>query len=58
MNYIFTPTRFADLKPSDEISDLSDAIINEIINRAVIIALENIESQRVNTKAQLNGVQE
>lgn len=58
LNYIFTPTRFADLKPNDEISDLSDAIINEVINRAVIIALENIESQRVNTKAQLNGIQE
>lgn len=58
LNYIFKPTKFKDLNADDNISDFNDNILNEIINRAVIIALENVESQRVNTKAQLNGVQE
>lgn len=58
LNYIFRPTKFEDLNADDPISDFNNNVLNEIINRAVVIALENIESQRVNTKAQLNGVQE
>ena len=53
--YIYTPVLFVE----DNIdSGLNDKLLDEIINRAVLIALENIESQRVQTKAQLNSIQE
>ena len=32
--------------------------MNEVINRAVVIALENIESPRTSTKLQLNQLSE
>lgn len=35
-----------------------EIIADEIINRAVLIALENIEAPRTETKAQLNSIQE
>lgn len=36
----------------------SDAVLYEIINQAALLALDNIESQRVETKAALNKMQE
>lgn len=41
-----------------DFTDVPETVIYEIINRAVVIALENIESTRVNTKAQLNQLSE
>lgn len=35
-----------------------DSVLYEIINRAALLALDNIESQRVETKLALNGIQE
>lgn len=42
----------------DDVLELPDQLLQEVINRAVVLALENIESQRVSTKAQLNQIQE
>ena len=36
----------------------SDSVLYEIIDRAALLALDNIESQRVETKAALNKMQE
>lgn len=44
-------------KPTD-ISILSDTVQYEIVSRAVALALENIESPRVQTKTQLNQIDE
>lgn len=49
ITYIKKPTPFDYTKPDDEL-DLPDDVMNEIINRAVVLALENIESQRTSTK--------
>lgn len=57
LNYIFQPDSFAG-KTKDETIDLSDSLIHEIINRAALLALENIESNRTQLKAQLNAIQE
>lgn len=54
LNYIYRPVLFIGNK-TDEALDL---ILDEIINRAVLIALENIEAPRTETKAQLNSLQE
>ena len=42
----------------DEELDLPEDVMNEVINRAVVIALENIESPRTSTKLQLNQLSE
>lgn len=36
----------------------SDNVLYEIINKAALFALDNIESQRINTKVELNKIQE
>ena len=38
--------------------DISDEEINEVVDRAVEIALETIESQRTQTKVQLDSLNE
>lgn len=57
VSYIKKPKVFSQYK-LDDIVELPDQLLEEVINRAVVLALENIESQRVNTKAQLNQIQE
>ena len=54
MSYIYTPVIFTD----DVLAKELEPLIDEIINRAVLIALENIEAPRTETKAQLNSLQE
>lgn len=57
ITYIKKPKKFNYTEPEEEL-DFPEDVMNEIINRAVVIALENIESQRTTTKLQLNQVSE
>lgn len=57
ITYIKKPKKFNYQEPDEEL-DFPDDVMNEIINRAVVLALENIESQRTSTKLQLNQVSE
>lgn len=57
ITYVKKPTQFDYTKP-DESLDFPQDVMYEIINRAVVIALENIESQRQTSKLQLNQVSE
>lgn len=57
LTYIKRPKQFDYTQPDDEL-DLPEDVMHEIINRAVIIALENIESQRTSGKAQLTQLSE
>lgn len=41
-----------------DITEVPDSVMYEIINRAAVLALENIESKRVETKLQINNLQE
>lgn len=57
ITYIKKPKRFDYTKPDEEL-DLPDDVMTEVINRAVVLALENIESQRTAGKLQLNQLSE
>lgn len=57
ITYIKKPTQF-DYTKLDEELDLPDDVMSEVINRAVVLALENIESQRTASKLQLNQLSE
>lgn len=54
LNYIYRPVLFIDNKTDEGL----ELMLDEIINRAVLIALENIEAPRTETKLQLNSLQE
>lgn len=56
LSYISKPILFQLDNTTDP--GLTEPLLNEIINRAVLIALENIEAPRTETKAQLNSLQE
>lgn len=57
ITYVKKPTKFDYTNPNDEL-DFSEDVMYEIINRAVVIALENVESQRQQTKLSLNQISE
>lgn len=57
LTYVRPPKPFNYLKPNEEL-EFSDDIMEEIINRAAVLALENIESQRTQLKAQINQLSE
>lgn len=57
VTYVKKPTKFDYTKPDEQL-DFPEDVMYEIINRAVVIALENIESQRQTSKLQLNQVSE
>lgn len=57
VTYIKKPTKFDYTKPDVEL-DLPDDVMSEVINRAAVLALENIESQRTSSKLQLNQLSE
>lgn len=56
ITYIKYPTLVEDLE--DDTDELPEYMWYEIVNKAVQLALENIESQRVQTKSQLNQTNE
>lgn len=56
--YVKRPTVISYTNANQEIDEVPDNVMMEIINRAVVIALENIESQRTSGKEQLNNLSE
>lgn len=58
VTYVKYPEVIDHTQPTTEINEVPDRVLYEVINRAVLIALENIESKRSETKAQINNVQE
>ena len=58
LTYVKHPVLINDLTSELEISELPDQTWYEVINRAVQMALENVESQRVQTKTSLINSEE
>lgn len=58
ITYVKYPKMIDSTQPNDIIDEVPDRILYEIINRAVVIASENIESKRTETKLQINNLQE
>lgn len=57
VTYIKSPTKVEDLS-ADGMTEIPEYMQHEIVNRAVELALEDIESRRVQTKSQLNQLDE
>lgn len=57
ITYVKYPTKIEDL-PASGMSELPEYMQYEVINRAVELALEDIESKRTQTKSQLNQIDE
>lgn len=58
ITYVKFPIKIDYTTPNTEINEVPDRVMYEVINRAVVIALENIESKRTETKLQINNLQE
>lgn len=54
ITYVKHPKKMEQYNANEQITEFPEQVLGEIINKAVVIALENIESQRVQTKASLN----
>lgn len=57
ITYIKTPTKIEDLPPAG-MDEIPEYMQYEMVNRAVELALEDIESRRTQTKTQLNQLDE
>lgn len=57
ITYVKFPTKIQDL-PSDGLTEVPENVQFEIVDRAVALALEDIESRRTETKLQLNTIAE
>lgn len=57
ITYVKYPTKVENL-PADGMGEIPEYMQYEVVNRAVELALEDIESQRVQTKIQLNQLDE
>ena len=53
LTYLKEPTKIEDL-PAEGMDEIPEYMQNEVVNRAVELALEDIESKRAQTKSQLN----
>ena len=58
LTYVSFPPIIDSNSSTTDITVVPDRVLYEIINRAVLIALDNIESRRVETKSQINNLQE
>lgn len=58
ITYVSFPPKINSATPATNINIVPDRVLYEVINRAVAIALENIESKRVESKIQINSLQE
>lgn len=58
LTYVSFPPMIDSNSPTTDITVVPDRVLYEIINRAVLIALDNVESRRVETKSQINNLQE
>lgn len=54
VTYVKHPTLITDLPSETGLTEVPEYVQNEIVNKAVQLALDNIESQRVQIKSQLN----
>jgi hypothetical protein len=57
ITYVKFPTKVEDL-PAAGMNEIPEYMQFEVVNRAVELALEDIESKRVQTKVQLNQLDE
>lgn len=57
LTYVKYPVKIENL-PAVGLSEIPDNIQFELIDRAVLIALDNIESKRIESKSQLNQINE
>ena len=58
LTYVTYPPTINYTTPDTVINIVPDRVLYEVVNRAVIIALENIESKRTQSKSQTNDIQE
>lgn len=54
ITYVKHPTSIANLPSETGLTEVPEYVQNDIVNKAVQLALDNIESQRIQTKSQLN----
>lgn len=54
ITYVKHPTSITNLPSDSGLTEVPEYVQNEVVNKAVQLALDNIESQRVQTKSQLN----
>lgn len=58
LTYIKVPQQINYVEAAQEYVDLQENVLMEVINRAVVLALENIQSERTAAKLQLNNISE
>lgn len=58
ITYVKYPEIIVHSNGSTNIDEVPDYVLYEVVNRAVVIALENIEAQRSQTKLQINTLEE
>lgn len=58
LTYVKYPATIDHNKPTDTLDNLPDSVMDEVVNRAVLIALDNIEAPRTQQKSQINALQE
>lgn len=55
ITYLRYPTKINEIPTGESLTELPDHVYHEIIDAAVLLALEDIESQRIQAKSQLNA---
>lgn len=58
ITYVKYPDKISYKNYNSYIEEIPEHVVNEIVDRAVLIALETIESKRVGTKVQLDNMNE
>lgn len=58
VTYVKYPEKIDYKQYNKEITEVPEYVLYEAVNRAVVIALENIQSQRTESKLQINNLQE
>lgn len=58
VTYVKYPERIDHKNHDKDITEVPEYVLYEVINRAAVIALENTESQRAQTKGAINNLQE
>lgn len=58
LTYVKFPTPITELPSEEGLTEVPEYVQSEIVDKAVQLALDNIESQRIQTKSQLNLISE
>ena len=58
LTYVKYPSVINSATPETDITEIPEYMWNEVISLAVLLALDNIESQRINTNSELNKLAE